>query len=539
MQRFRLDAPDDPLRAMDIAIVFLGAPAIAGFGLAAFRGPTPPGWVWLYWGAGLALLGMAAFGRRLALTVRAWAYVELMLLFTLGAITSFGPLPGAGAFLASAVVLSALLLPRTTVVPLLAQVAAVIGLAGWIRPAGLSSLDWLRVGTAVLVILTPLAIQVHALRKRQDDAHRAGVETLKRLHQESAETIRLSNELEHSLRAGSMGKVASGMAHRLGQTLSEIRLSTQRLATAAESEERRSAETALSSALRRAEAIATQLQNLTPLSPSSQRRSSLSLALQASTRTLRRLLPDDIELIVVIEVEPWVDLPLSSLENLFLHLALNARDAMPHGGELSLRLFPEGGQVVLCAADTGAGMDEATLAQATSPGFTTRRGRQGAGFGLPSVLADVESVGGSLTLSSSPDRGTEVRIALVPQAPPPSVLPESPLAVTPRAVQVVASNRRLREGLVRMLEREGHEVTAVPEVDRVLLDQVDVVVLGCDVPAEDRAQLRRRAASSSSAPILACDPLDTPPLEPGPGRLPSPFTPSQLRQAIAQATRAR
>lgn len=117
------------------------------------------------------------------------------------------------------------------------------------------------------------------------------------------------------------------------------------------------------------------------------------------------------------------------LDRALLNLCINAGHAMPDGGTLTLagraaeidapaagrlRLAP-GSYVVLSVADTGVGMASETLARATEPYFTTRRGRGGTGLGLASVQDFAESAGGRLTLASRPGHGTTATLYL-PQA---------------------------------------------------------------------------------------------------------------------------
>ena len=117
----------------------------------------------------------------------------------------------------------------------------------------------------------------------------------------------------------------------------------------------------------------------------------------------------------------------NGLENVLLNLAINARDAMPDGGTLTLataeaRLSAAdvagqdgaepGDYVELCVSDTGAGMDEATRARAFEPFFTTKPIGHGTGLGLSQVYGFVRQSGGVVRLDSAPGRGTTVRLYL-------------------------------------------------------------------------------------------------------------------------------
>jgi signal transduction histidine kinase len=114
----------------------------------------------------------------------------------------------------------------------------------------------------------------------------------------------------------------------------------------------------------------------------------------------------------------------NQLELAILNLTINARDAMPDGGALrvtlenrrtgaeSTRELPLGSCVVLSISDTGTGMDEATLARALDPFFTTKEVGSGSGLGLPMVQRFAAQSGGAVRLRSTPGAGTTVELWL-------------------------------------------------------------------------------------------------------------------------------
>ena len=134
---------------------------------------------------------------------------------------------------------------------------------------------------------------------------------------------------------------------------------------------------------------------------------------------LRRTLGEDVELVTELEPDPWsARFDPGQLEQVIVNLALNARDAMPGGGKLRLSTRNVGGErphVALAVADTGAGMDESTLARIFEPFFTTKEEGKGTGLGLATVYGIVEQSGGTIEVASEPGRGTTFTI-LLPQA---------------------------------------------------------------------------------------------------------------------------
>jgi hypothetical protein len=162
----------------------------------------------------------------------------------------------------------------------------------------------------------------------------------------------------------------------------------------------------------------------------------------------------------------WID--AASLEQALLNLAVNARDAMPDGGELELRteLADDGRRVELRIHDTGTGMDEATRRRAFEPFFTTKPIGSGSGLGLATTYGTITRAGGTVTVDSAPGRGTTFLISLPwfagdPAAHPvpgPSLLPDP--APRPRLL-VVEDDAGVRRLIARVLDDRGFAVVAV------------------------------------------------------------------------------
>jgi two-component system, cell cycle sensor histidine kinase and response regulator CckA len=160
-------------------------------------------------------------------------------------------------------------------------------------------------------------------------------------------------------------------------------------------------------------------------------------------KMLRRLISEDIELRIVPGSERvFVRADPGQIEQVIVNLAVNARDAMPNGGQLLIeistaqigpeigrRLFPPaaGDYAVITVSDTGAGMDADTMSHIFEPYFTTKPPDKGTGLGLSTVYGIVKQGNGDVRIQSKPGEGTRIRILLprVP-APDPAVLPPTP-----------------------------------------------------------------------------------------------------------------
>jgi PAS domain S-box-containing protein len=202
------------------------------------------------------------------------------------------------------------------------------------------------------------------------------------------------------------------------------------------------------------------------------------------------------------------------LEQVLLNLALNARDAMSHGGSLTLesyrtdltpgyaRLKPEadirpGPYVVLALSDTGHGMDRLTASRIFEPFFTSKEPGQGTGLGLSTVYGIVKQSDGYVWVYSEPGRGSTFRVYLpsTSERPTPAEEPGPipPASVAGERILVVEDDEAVREIARRALEEAGYEVLVaesghdalelVQETGRpVRLALIDMVLPGMSGP---------------------------------------------------------
>jgi CheY-like chemotaxis protein len=195
---------------------------------------------------------------------------------------------------------------------------------------------------------------------------------------------------------------------------------------------------------------------------------------------------------------------LGQLEQVIVNLAVNARDAMPRGGTLSVRTSNvefdteyaaahfnvEAGQyVALTVSDTGVGMSPEVQAHLFEPFFTTKEQGKGTGLGLATVHGVVTGCGGKVSVYSEPGRGTSF-VAYFPKAgvvSHPIPIPDTPesAVVRPRTVLVVEDADGLRELILQPLQR----FEEYPDIELLL---TDVVMPGASGPELTLDLLKRR-----------------------------------------------
>jgi CheY-like chemotaxis protein len=192
------------------------------------------------------------------------------------------------------------------------------------------------------------------------------------------------------------------------------------------------------------------------------------------------------------------------MDQVVLNLAVNARDAMPHGGRLRLETdnariagseaesseeLRPGEYVLVSVIDNGVGMSEQVLSRAFDPFFTTKGPGRGTGLGLSMVYGFVKQSGGHVRLTSTPGVGTSAKIYLprslsqAPPAEPARVATEEPRG-NGQVILVVEDDPHVRALTVRMLERLGYRVQVAgdgPEALKCLEQQARVDLLFTDI----------------------------------------------------------
>ena len=330
------------------------------------------------------------------------------------------------------------------------------------------------------------------------------------------ERRQLEEQLRHTQRMEAIGKLAGGVAHDFNNLLTAIIGHSDLLRTTfAPGDQRIDDVAAIRQAADRAAGLTRQLLAFSRRQRLMPETHDLNRVIRDTERLLHRLLGEDIAIVLNLDAEPiWVRVDRGQLDQVVVNLALNARDAMPRGGYLTIAtrraadrsvempadvIAGEQGIALLRITDVGEGMDEPTRARAFEPFFTTKEVGKGTGLGLATVYGIVQQSGGAVTIESEVGVGTSVSVYLpateaapAAAAPPASATP--PAAPRDRASLVVEDDPMLGEVIRRTLTERGFRVLVAggPSAARVILKsnaEIDLLLTDVVMPGGNGPEL--------------------------------------------------
>ena len=233
------------------------------------------------------------------------------------------------------------------------------------------------------------------------------------------ERNRLESELRQAQKMEVVGRLAAGVAHDFNNLLTVIAATSQFLLENVSEDHARQDVVAIQDATARAADLTNQLLLFARKVVPQRRVVDLNRQLANVVRMLLRTLGNDVIFVAALSDEPaFVLADPAQLELMAMNLALNARDAMPNGGMLTLTTSrvpgqgAERGYVLLQVSDTGVGMDAETRDRVFEPFFTTKEEGKGTGLGLATVRAIVADADGSIAIDTELGRGTSFRVQL-------------------------------------------------------------------------------------------------------------------------------
>lgn len=246
------------------------------------------------------------------------------------------------------------------------------------------------------------------------------------------ETKQLESQLLRSQRLESIGTLASGLAHDLNNVLAPIMMAVQFIKDNSEDESLRACFQTLETCSRRGADIIRQVLMFARGVEGQRILINPKHLIQEMQRIAKETFPRSIEVSTSIAKQPCILLgDATQIQQVIMNLCVNARDAMPHGGTLTIglqrmelneagaKIHPKarpGNYVVISVADTGTGIPAELMDKIFDPFFTTKPIGQGTGLGLPTVLGIAENHGGFVHLQSELGRGTTFSI-YIPAAP--------------------------------------------------------------------------------------------------------------------------
>jgi PAS domain S-box-containing protein len=339
----------------------------------------------------------------------------------------------------------------------------------------------------------------------------------------------LEEQLREAHKMEAVGRLAGGVAHDFNNLLTSVLCYSEFVAEDLPEDHPGRADIAeVQRAARRGGELVGQLMAFSRRQVVRRRVIDLNLLVQDTGRMLKRVIGEDIELVVETYAEPaLVDGDTAQMEQVLMNLSVNARDAMPTGGRLvisvgcvvldeALRVpgvadVPPGSYRVLTVTDTGVGMDGETIKRAFEPFFTTKGVGDGSGLGLSMVYGVVKQNDGHITVESTPGLGTTFRIYLPPTKQEAQV-PETgsdKTGATGGVVLLVEDEDPVRRALKRAIERHGYSVieaqdgpTAI-EVSDAFEGTIDLLVSDVIMPGMTGVEVAERITQSRPGlPVL-------------------------------------
>jgi PAS domain S-box-containing protein len=324
---------------------------------------------------------------------------------------------------------------------------------------------------------------------------------------EITERKRLEDQLRHSQKLEAVGQLAGGVAHDFNNLLMLIQAHNEHLRDHLSTDDpARKDVLQIENAVTRAASLTAQLLTFSRKQVLRPENLNLNAVLADVGKMLHRLIGENIEVNIVPACSPArVKADPGQIEQVILNLAVNARDAMPAGGRLTITVgeaelvendsrnhegAPAGKYVMLSVSDTGSGMDTETQAHIFEPFFTTKAPGKGTGLGLATVYGVVKQSDGWIWVDSKPGRGTTFQIYLpsvqefvaressikkIPLDESPSTKKPTPAAssvdASPKGretVLVVEDQDGIRDIVRESLRRNGYKVLIANDGDEAL-----------------------------------------------------------------------
>jgi signal transduction histidine kinase len=351
-------------------------------------------------------------------------------------------------------------------------------------------------------------IGAHTKRKRsftEDDL--SFLSSLANLLGTALERLRAEDELRQAQKVEAVGLLAGGIAHDFNNILSVVMSSAVLLRD--EVDEDSAARENVDDIIvagERAAALTRQLLTFSRQDVTKTQLLDLNDVVTDVERMLRRVAGETIQIITIAGASrALVRANRGHVEQILVNLVVNARDAMPSGGKVTIETASDGQDVVLAVGDEGVGMDERTRARIFEPFFTTKEVGRGTGLGLSTVLGIVRQAGGSIHVRSALRRGARFEIRL-PRASGATAkagvsMPPAHAANGSETVLLVEDDELVRSVTRNVLRRRGYHVLEAPNAGEALLiserhpGAIDLLLTDVVLPHTSGPEIAQRLAS--------------------------------------------
>ena len=313
----------------------------------------------------------------------------------------------------------------------------------------------------------------------------------RKLREEIAERERAEAALRQAQKMEAMGQLTGGVAHDFNNLLMVVSSGLELMDRTEDPARRERLKQGIRQAVDRGANLTQQLLAFARKAPLKTEVVDLAAELAGMQQVLDRSLREDISVQVVGPSEVWpVEVDPAQFELAVLNIAINARDAMPRGGAITIRLSNEGDRVRAAIHDTGQGIAPEDLPRIFEPFFTTKPVGQGTGLGLSQVYGFARASGGEVQVESVLGQGTTVSLLLprsrkAPQAAQPPPAADAEPVARRRRVLLVEDDERVAELVGEMLRQLGCETLlavnaaagleaarATPDLDVMITDMV-------------------------------------------------------------------
>ena len=375
---------------------------------------------------------------------------------------------------------------------------------------------------------------------RLPDGHHVHVSVSGRVLERNAEVFevfvediterkRLEADFHHKRKMEAIGRLAGGIAHDLNNWLTVIIGYAEILLDDLTDPNMRERLLEILSASRAATGVTRNLLTFSRKQVLQLRTADLNRVVLDFHQLVERIIGEHIQVQVEVSGDPvWTKADPTQIQQVLMNLAVNARDAMPHGGSLSVRTgrvdleesslsykrVTPGSYAFILVGDTGVGMSAEVRERLFEPFFTTKEAGKGTGLGMAVVYGIVKQLGGYITVDSKPGVGTTFTMYFPLAEPEPSVAtPESAATglheeTRPVRVLLVEDEEPVRTLTYQILHRAGFEVAAAASAEEALQifesapDEIGLILTDVVMPGMSGPDMLARIVRERSVPAL-------------------------------------